>query len=118
LEGLYALRDFAQFRKSFSVQVASAYYSVLGNRDTVRNSYLNLQSSRKNAERTRALAQEGRVTQSDLGRLQQQELSAESTWINAIRTYRQALDDFKLTHLGLPVESNLVLDRKSTRLNS
>jgi len=107
---LYILRDFAQFRKSFSVQVAGAYYGVLGNRDAVRNSYLNLQSSRKNAERTRALAQEGRVTQSDLGRLQQQELAAESTWINAIRTYRQALDDFKLTHLGLPVESNLVLD--------
>ena len=109
-EVLYALRDFAQFRKSFSVQVASAYYSVLGNRDTVRNSYLNLQSSRKNAERTRALAQEGRVTQSDLGRLQQQELSAESTWINAIRTYKQALDDFKLTQLGLPVDSKLALD--------
>src|SRR5439155_3611490 len=57
---LYALRDFVQFRKPFTVQVASAHYGVLGSRDTVRNSFLNLQSSRKNAERTRALAREGR----------------------------------------------------------
>jgi outer membrane protein TolC len=106
---LYDLRDFTQFRKDFSVQIATAYYNVLGNRDTVRNSFLNLQSSRKNAERTRALAQEGRITQSDLGRLEQQELSAESVWINAIRSYRQALDNFKI-QLGLTVDENIVLD--------
>src|SRR2546430_11845413 len=33
-----------------------------------------------------------------------------TTLFRSIRTYRQALDDFKLTHLGLPVDSNLVLD--------
>jgi len=109
---LYALRDFVQYRKSFSVQVASAYYGVLGSRDAVRNSYLNLQSSRKNAERTRALAREGRVTQSDLGRLEQQELQAERDWINAIRDYKRNLDDFKLTLLGIPVDTNLILDDK------
>lgn len=106
---LYDLREFTQFRKDFSVQIATAYYGVLGNRDTVRNNFLNLQSSRKNAERTRALAQEGRVTQADLGRLEQQELSAESAWINAIRGYRQALDNFKL-QLGLNVDANIILD--------
>lgn len=106
---LYAIRDFTRFRKDFSVQVATAYYGVLGARDRVRNSFLNLESSRKNAERTRELAQEGRVTQADLGRLRQQELSAESDWINALRAYQQALDDFKL-RLGLDVTTNLVLD--------
>jgi len=106
---LYDLRNFAQFRKDFSVQIATAYYGVLGGRDAVRNSFLNLQSSRKNAERTRALAQEGRVTQADLGRLEQQELSAESTWINAIRSYKQALDNFKI-QLGLTVDAHIVLD--------
>lgn len=109
---LYDLRDFVQYRKSFSVQVASAYYAVLGNRDAVRNSYLNLQSSRKNAERTRELAKEGRVTQSDLGRLQQQELAAERDWNNAIRSYKQTLDDFKLNQLGIPVDTRLILDDK------
>lgn len=106
---LYELRSFVRFRKDFSVQVATAYYGVLGNRDTIRNSYLNLESSRRTAERTRALAQEGRATQSDLGRLEQQVLSAEASWINAVRAYRRALDEFKI-QLGVPVETRLMLD--------
>jgi outer membrane protein TolC len=106
---LYDLRGFTQFRKDFSVQTATAYYGVLGLRDAVRNNFLNLQSSRKNAERTRALAQEGRVTQADLGRLEQQELTSESTWINSVRSYKQALDNFKI-QLGLTVDAHLVLD--------
>ncbi len=106
---LYDLREFTRFRKDFSVQVATAYYRVLGNRDSVRNSYLNLQSSRKNAERSRALAREGRITQSDLGRLEQQALTAESSWINAVRDYKQALDNFKI-QLGLRLEDKIVLD--------
>lgn len=106
---LYDLRDFTQYRKDFSVQIATAYYGVLSARDRARNNFLNFQSSRKNADRTRALAQEGRVTQADLGRLEQQELSAESSWIIAVRAYLQALDNFKL-QLGLSLDTNLVLD--------
>src|ERR1035437_5113683 len=106
---LYDLRDFTQFRKDFSVQIAAGYYKILGNRDAVRNSYLNLQSSHKNADLTRALAQEGRVAGTDLGRQEQQELSAESSWIDAVRSYKQALDNFKF-QLGLKVDANLVLD--------
>jgi outer membrane protein TolC len=106
---LYQLRDFTRFRKDFSVQIASAYYGVLGNRDAARNAFLNLQSSRRSAERTRALAAEGRTTQSDLGRLEQQELSSESAWLNDVRIYQRALDDFKIL-LGIPVETKLVLD--------
>ncbi|MGD0744275.1 MAG: TolC family protein [Verrucomicrobiota bacterium] len=106
---LYALRNFTQFRKDFSVGIASAYYNVLGNRDAVRNSYLNLKSSHQNADRTRALAQEGRVAGTDLGRQEQQELSAESSWINAVVDYKQSLDNFKI-QLGLKVDANLILD--------
>ncbi len=106
---LYALRDFVRFRKDFTVQVATAYYGVLGNRDAVRNSYLNLEASRRSDERSRALAREGRITQSDLGRLGQQDLSAESAWVNAIRAYQRSLDDFKI-QLGIPVETKIVLD--------
>lgn len=105
---LYDLRDFTRYRKDFSVQIATAYYGVLGLRDVVKNNFLTLESSHKNAERTRALAQEGRVTTADLGRLEQQELSAESTWINAGRGYQQALDNFKI-QLGLSVDTPIVL---------
>ncbi|MDB6172298.1 MAG: Outer rane efflux protein [Chthoniobacteraceae bacterium] len=108
-EVLYEVRSFVKFRKDFSVQLASAYYGVLGNRDAIRNSYLSLQSSRKAIERGRALAKEGRVTQADLGRLEQQALSSESAWISAVRTYKRALDDFKI-QLGIPVPTRLMLD--------
>ncbi len=111
---LYQLRDFVRFRKDFSVQVAAAYYNVLGNRDAVRNSFLNLQSSRRTGERTRALAAEGRTTQSDLGRIEQQELSAENAWVSAIRVYARALDDFKI-QLGISVETRIVLDDRELR---
>jgi outer membrane protein TolC len=49
------------------------------------------------------------MTQSDLGRLEQQVLTAESTWIGNVRGYEQALDAFKV-QLGLPADTNLVLD--------
>ena len=106
---LYAIRDFVRFRKDFSVQIASSYYSVVGLRDGARNSFLNFQSSRKAGDRTRDLAAEGRTTQTDLGRIEQQELSSESTWVNAVRSYQRALDDFKI-QLGIPVDSRIVLD--------
>src|SRR5213078_875044 len=106
---LYDVRTFTQQRKDFSVDVATTYYQVLALRDTAHNTFLNLQSSRKNAERSRALAKEGRITQSDLGRLEQQELSTESTWIDSVRTYQQALDNFK-RQLGITLEVPIVLD--------
>jgi len=106
---LYQLRDFTRFRKDFSVQIASAYYGVLGNRDAVRNSFLNFLSSRRAGDRTRALAAEGRTIQADLGRIEQQELTAENTWVSAILVYQRALDDFKF-QLGIPVETPVVLN--------
>ena len=107
---LYALRNFTQYRKDFTVQVARDYYNVLGQRDAARNSFLNYQSSTKNAERTRAMVAEGRDTTANLGRLEQQELSSESSWINAVRGYQTALDDFKM-ELGLPVDAPVILDQ-------
>jgi outer membrane protein TolC len=108
---LYALRNFTQYRKDFTVQIARDYYSVLGQRDAARNSFLNYQSSTKNAERTRAMVAEGRDTTANLGRLEQQELSSESSWINAVRGYQQSLDDFKI-EVGLPVDEHVILDEQ------
>lgn len=107
---LYALRDFSLYRREFSIQVATAYYGVLGLKDAVRNSYANMRSSRVASERIRALAAEGRQTQSELGRIAQQELTAESSWVDAVRRYKGLMNNFLLVQLGLPVDSKLVLD--------
>lgn len=106
---LYGLRNFTQFRKDFTVGIAKDYYGTLEQRDAARNSYLNFQSSTKNAERMRAMVAEGRNTTAELGRLEQQELNSESSWIDAVRNYQQSLDDFKI-ELGLPVDTRVILD--------
>lgn len=108
---LYDLRDFARYRKEFAVSIASTYYNVLQNRDSVRNLWMSFQASKKTADRTRAFYREGQRKKSDLARFEQDELDYETRWVRAIRTYRQSLDRFK-TDLGLSTEARVVLDER------
>ncbi len=105
---LYQLRDFVQFRKEFSVQIAAGYYLVLQNRDRVKNAWIGLQNFKLNVEREQAFAKEGQRTQAALGQLQQAQLTTETQWNNAYRNYKQSLDQFKIL-LGIPVDTNLIL---------
>ncbi len=107
---MYSLRDFVRFRQEFTVQVAAAYYRVLLNREFARNAFLGLESFRRNAEEGRAMFAEGRRSRSQLGQLEQAELSAESQWIDAVRNYKQSLDDFKVRQLGLSAAAPFVFD--------
>lgn len=106
---LYALREFAQYRKEFTVDVCSQYYSVLESRDVVRNSYRALQNFRRSVARERALHAEGRSKTAALGRLEREELSQEGSWVNAIRQYRGNLDRYKI-QLGLSTDAAVILD--------
>lgn len=106
---LYQLRDFTNFRKDFAVQIASDYFAVLQARDSVRINYLGYQAFKRAADRDRAFFDEGQRNAEDLGRSEQAELNAENSWINAIRSYRRVLDQFKID-LGLPVDAKVVMD--------
>lgn len=106
---LYDLRDFADFRREFVVDVVSGYYGVLSSRDRVQNNYVAYQGFLKNVEREEGLADEGLRTQTQLGRLRQAALQAESRWVDSIRNYQTQLDQLKLT-LGVPVSDKLILD--------
>lgn len=108
-ELLYTLRDFANFRREFIVGIVADYYNVLRARDQVLNNWIGYQGFVKSVEREKALAEEDRRTQTELGLLQQASLRNEGDWVNALRDYQQQLDEFKIT-LGLPVESRIVLD--------
>jgi outer membrane protein TolC len=108
---LYSLRSFTRYRKDFAVNVASMYYSVLQNRDAVRNNYRGLEGYRQNVARERAYFEVDRKSQASLDQLKQAELQTESDWISSIRTYRQALDRFKL-FIGLHAEDKVILDEK------
>ncbi|MDF1823000.1 MAG: TolC family protein [Verrucomicrobiales bacterium] len=111
---LYDLRDFANFRRDFVVEIVSDYYNVLSLRDRVQNNYVAYRGFLKNVEREEGLADEGLRTQTQLGRLRQAALQAESRWIDSIRTYQTQLDQFKLT-LGVPVADRLILDDAELR---
>ena len=106
---LYSLRSFTRFRKSFSIDVASAYYRVLQSRDRVRNGWLNYQSYQKDLARARAEAEAGVITKTDLGRTEEEELRSRNGWITAVQAYEDSLDRFKI-RLGLPTDAKVVLD--------
>jgi outer membrane protein TolC len=106
---LYALRGYTRFRKEFVVEVCSAYYGVLQDRDSVVNNWQALQNFERSVARERAFQLEGRRTPADLGRLEQALLSRENSWIDALRRYRERLDAFKIT-LGLSTDAPVVLD--------
>ena len=112
---LYQLRDFSRFKRDFSVQIATAYYGVLQNRDAVRNSWRGFQNFKRNVERERALVEEGRKTQESLSLLRQSELNTETAWINAVRTYKQSLDQFKI-QLGLSTDAPVVVADRELEL--
>jgi outer membrane protein TolC len=108
---LYTLRSFTLFRKDFSVKIASGYYGVLQNRDAVRNSWRGFQNFKANVEQERAFTEEGLRPQAALAQIKQAALQAETRWINAVRTYRNSLDLFKI-QLGLPIDAHVILDDK------
>lgn len=106
---LYALRNFTRYRKEFSVNIAADYYGVLQNRDAVRNSWRGFQNFNANVEQERAFTKEGLRPQASLDQIKQAALKTEATWVNAVRSYRESLDRFKI-ELGLPMDAHVILD--------
>ncbi|MEM9283603.1 MAG: TolC family protein [Verrucomicrobiota bacterium] len=106
---LYDLRDFADFRRFYVVDVVSSYYAVLEARDRAQNNYVAYKGFLGSVEREKALVEEERSTLTQLGQLQQAALRAESRWVNAVRSYETQLDNFKIL-IGLPVEENVILE--------
>ncbi len=106
---LYQLRDFTRYRKQFSVDIASDFYNVLQSRDAVRNNWRGLQNYKQNVLRERAYFDADRRSQASVDQLKQAELQIESDWISAVRSYRQALDSFKV-RIGLHTDDHVILD--------
>ncbi|WP_395742464.1 TolC family protein [Prosthecobacter sp.] len=110
---LYAIRTFAQYRKSFAVDIATQYFGVIQLRETARNAYLAFKAFDFVVARETAMQKENAAnsTKSSVFRLVQSRIVFERSWISAIRDYEQALDDLKV-NLGLPVTERIVLDYK------
>jgi outer membrane protein TolC len=106
---LYAVRDFTQYRKSFTVDLTSLYYQTLQARDKARNAYLAYQAFQRTVERERGMQEANKRTLPSLLQIDQAVLQYQTRWLSAIRAYEQQLDDLKI-ELGIPVQTPLMLD--------
>lgn len=111
---LYAIRSFAQFRKTFAVDISTQYFRAMQTREAARNAYLGFTAFNFVVARETEMQKENAGTKSSLLRLSQQRIVFQRSWLQAIRNYEQALDDLKI-QMGLPVTERIILDYKDMR---
>ncbi len=106
---VYAIWQFERFKRTFAVDVARDYFSVLREMDSVKNAEDNYRSSITSSRWSRRNADAGNITEVDVDRAIQRELEARNGWISADAQYRNRLDAFK-TSIGLPPDARIELD--------
>jgi len=106
---VYRIRTFARYRRTFAITVASQYYRVLQQRDSVMNAWNNYQNLIVGRERSEMLAEAGRLPGFEVDQARQSELSAQDRYVRAIQSYQQSLDQLKI-RLGLPTDAAIQLD--------
>jgi len=107
---LYAIRDFTQYRKTFTVGAATAYYQTIQSRDAARNAYIAFTGFTKVIDREKGFVDAGLRTPSSLGLLLQAQLTYQRRWLSAVRGYQDFLDDLKI-QIGLPISEKFILDQ-------
>ena len=113
---VYAIRAFEDFRRSFAVEVASDYFGLLAQQQSLANRRQSLTDRRALLERTRALFGAGDLTFLDVQLSEQQVLSAENQLLNAVETYQNAVDNFKV-QIGMPPTEELEIVPVELELN-
>jgi len=105
---IYAARDFERFRREFFVDIASEYFNLIAQAQSIENTRLNYQGLLRESERTLELVEAGRTPRFEVRNFEDRVLSSENDLRNAEESYRTALDRFKI-RLGIPVERQIVL---------
>jgi len=109
---LYQIRRFNRFRKTFVVEVITQYYLVMQFYDAVNNAENNYNTLLDVYSKVEKLANAGRVTRLELDRIRQETIQAKDVLVQAQKTYKQALDEFKFWQLSLPANAQFQLDVK------
>jgi outer membrane protein TolC len=107
---LYAIRDFTQDRKTLVITTLSDYYRTLQLRESAKNAYIAYEAFAKVVDRERNMIENNPKGRSGLALIEQAFINYERRWLNALRNYEVALDDFKIK-MGIPVTEKIVLDR-------
>jgi hypothetical protein len=119
---IYTIRQFEEFRRDFAVDIASTYFGLLNDQQSIRNRYVRYITSVDLVARSEALFAAGRITALEVQRSQQELFTSEDSVNRAIEAYQNRLDRFKVT-IGMPVDEPLtivpvVLDTASPDLNA
>lgn len=107
---VYTIFEFERFKRSFAVDIADQYLSVLQRLDAVNNAEQNYRSLILSARRAQMDLRQGDISPVQVDQAYQDELSARNNWVSSLQAFASAMDSFKL-QLGLPVEANLELNR-------
>jgi outer membrane protein TolC len=105
---VYAVRNYSYNQDQFALGVANAYFSLLVQKDAIRNRYTNYLARVQATKRLEARAVD-REAMSSVDTARQAELSAKNSYVDAVASYRTALDAFKI-RLGVPVGDKVYLD--------
>jgi len=106
---IYAMWDFERFKRTFAVNVAQEYFSVLSQIDSVANARDNYRSSIASARWSRRRADAGRIPEIEVDQAVSSELRARNNWISAQERLKRSLDSFKAS-IGLPPDAQVELD--------
>ena len=104
---LYAIRDFARFRRGFYVDFVAGdgFLGLLTQLQTIRNTESNLRSLRRNLDAYQALANAGLISLLERDQLAQEYQSTELNLVQAQASFQSSLDNYKV-RLGFPPSSN------------
>ena len=105
---VYEVRSFSQYQMQFAVDVVSAYFRLLQQKDAVRNEYNNYNNLVLARQRAEALSRD-RLPAFQVDQARQDELRAKVRYISTADNYVAAVDRLKLL-LALPLGEDLMLE--------
>lgn len=106
---LYAISEFERYKQVFAINIAKEYLAVLIRLNEVKTAKEGYRSLVITANRSRKMAEAGRLSEIEADQAVQNELRNRQRWITAIETYKNRLDAFKAL-IGLPPDALIELD--------
>ncbi len=104
-----AVLDYERFTQTFSADIASQYYQVLRELDTLANERANIERLERNLSLVRVQVEAGERSRIEQDQAETSLLNARVSLTRSLQAYQNQLDRYKIT-LGLPVGADVVLD--------
>ncbi len=106
---VYAILEFEQFKRQFAVAVGRDYLGILKQLDSAENAGEDYRTRMVSAQRSRRLADAGRLKEIEVDQSEQTELVARLRWVSAREQVKKQMDAFKRL-LGLPPDADINID--------